>query len=155
VFGRPALSSEVASYNIDVTPDGTGLPPGGGTVKAGAVLYAAQCAMCHGMTGVEGPRDRLVGGQGSLATARPVKTVGSYWQYAPTLYDYIHRAMPFGSPGSLQPDEVYSLVAFLLSKNGVIDEQTYVGRETLPLIQMPNRDGFAVAPEYRHVRHGR
>lgn len=151
-FGRAATPAEIAAFNIDVKPDGSGLPAGSGTAAVGGRLYATQCAACHGNTGIEGPRDRLVGGRGSLATAMPLKTVGSYWQYAPTLYDYINRAMPFTAPGTLRPDEVYSLVAFLLQRNGVISEAEIMDRTSLPLVQMPNRNGFAVEPEFQNLK---
>lgn len=150
--GRAASPGEIAAFDIDVRPDGRGLPPGSGTAAAGAAIYAQQCSGCHGATGVEGPRDRLVGGRGSLATALPVKTVGSYWPYAPTLYDYIARAMPFSAPGTLQPDEVYALVAFLLHRNGVIAENEVMDRQTLPQVAMANRNGFVVEPEFSNVR---
>ena len=151
-FGRTATASEVVALDIDVKPDGSGLPAGSGTAAAGRLIYDSQCAVCHGATGVEGPRDRLVGGRGSLATDKPLKTVGSYWQYAPTVYDYIRRAMPFTAPGTLTPDQVYSLVAYLLSRNGIIDETASLDRNTLPLVKMPNRDGFVVVPAFRQVR---
>ena len=151
-FGRAATASEVAAVNIDVMPNGAGLPAGSGTVTQGQTIYASQCAACHGATGVEGPRDRLVGGQGTLATAKPVKTIGSYWQYAPTLYDYIGRAMPFTAPGTLKPDEVYSLVAYLLNRNGVIAAAQVMDAKTLPLVKMPNRDGFIVEPAFVNVK---
>ena len=152
VFGRAATPSEVTAVNIDVMPNGAGLPAGSGTVTRGQAIYASQCASCHGATGIEGPRDRLVGGQGTLATSKPIKTIGSYWQYAPTIYDYIGRAMPFTAPGNLKPDEVYSLVAFLLNRNGVIDAGQIIDARTLPLVKMPNRDGFIDEPAFRNVR---
>ncbi len=151
-FGRAATASEVAAVNIDVMPNGAGLPAGSGTVEQGQAIYASKCAACHGATGVEGPRDRLVGGQGTLATAKPVKTIGSYWQYAPTVYDYIGRAMPFTAPGTLTPDEVYGVVAYLLNRNGVIAADQVMDAKTLPLVKMPNRDGFVVEPAFRNVK---
>ena len=151
-FGRAATASEVAAVNIDVMPNGAGLPAGSGTVKSGQAIYESKCAACHGATGVEGPRDRLVGGQGSLATVKPIKTIGSYWQYAPTIYDYIGRAMPFTAPGTLTPDEVYGLVAYLLNRNGVIAADQVMNAATLPLVKMPNRDGFVVEPAFRNVK---
>jgi cytochrome c len=150
-FGRPAPASLIAAWDIDVRPDGRGLPEGSGTPDKGRDLYASQCAACHGKTGVEGPRDKLVGGIGTLATSKPVKTIGSYWPYAPTLFDYINRAMPFTAPGTLQPDEVYSLVAFLLSENGVIPAGAVIDKNTLPAVKMPNRDGFVQLPQFRQV----
>ena len=151
-FGRAATASEVAAVNIDVMPNGAGLPAGSGTVQQGQAVYESKCAACHGATGVEGPRDRLVGGQGTLTTAKPIKTIGSYWQYAPTLYDYVGRAMPFTAPGSLKPDEVYGIVAYLLNRNGVIDAAQVMDAKTLPLVKMPNRDGFVVEPAFRNVK---
>jgi mono/diheme cytochrome c family protein len=118
------------------------LPPGSGTAEKGKAVYAAQCARCHGATGREGPEDVLVGGIGSLGTARPLKTVGSYWPYATTLWDYINRAMPFDRPGVMSADEVYAVVAFVLQLNGVISTTDVVDATTLPKIRMPNRDGF-------------
>lgn len=141
-FGRPATEQEIKTWDRDASPDGAGLPQGRGTVKQGAQVYAATCAMCHGPTGIEGPMPRLVGGQGTLATEMPVKTVGSYWPYATTLYDYIHRAMPFTAPQSLTPDEVYSLVAWLLYRNGIVAEDAVMDARTLPSVRMPNRNGF-------------
>jgi S-disulfanyl-L-cysteine oxidoreductase SoxD len=144
--GRPAAQEDIRAWNIDVSPTGDGLPPGQGTVKEGDRIFAAKCAACHGPTGVEGPKDRLVGGMNSLNSPKPVRTVGSYWPYATTLYDYIHRAMPFNAPQSLAPDEVYSLVAWLLHQNGIIPEDVVVDARSLPGIQMPNRDGFVPDP---------
>jgi cytochrome c len=141
-LGRPATEAEVGAWNIDVPPSGEGLPPGRGTVQNGRQVFAQKCAMCHGRTGVEGPMDRLVGGHGTLKTDRPIKTVGSYWPYATTLFDYIRRAMPFTAPQSLTPDEVYSLVAWLLYQNGIVAEDAVMDARTLPAVRMPNRNGF-------------
>ncbi len=145
-FGRPAADAEINAWNIDVAPDGTGLPPGQGTVQQGAVVYAKQCASCHGVTGVEGPQQRLLGGQGSLASDKPVKTIGSFWPYATTLYDYIYRAMPLTAPQSLTADEVYALVAWLLHENGIVLADAVMDATTLPAVRMPNRDGFVQDP---------
>jgi cytochrome c len=144
--GRPATEEEIRAWDIDVAPTGEGLPPGQGTVKQGALLYAAKCAACHGPTGTEGPKDRLVGGRDTLTTPKPIRTVGSYWPYATTLYDYIHRAMPFNEPQSLTSDEVYALVAWLLHQNGIIPDDQVIDARTLPLVQMPNRNGFIPDP---------
>jgi S-disulfanyl-L-cysteine oxidoreductase SoxD len=141
-FGRPATEAEIQAWNIDVSPTGEGLPPGKGAVRDGAKVFAQKCAACHGPSGVEGPADRLIGGQGSLKTPHPVKTVGSYWPYATTLYDYIYRAMPYSAPQSLTPDEVYSVVAWILYRNGIISEDAVMDAKTLPAVHMPNRDGF-------------
>ena len=141
-FGQPATEAEIQAWDIDIAPDGVGLPRGRGTVEQGATLYAVKCAACHGPTGTEGPKDRLVGGQGSLASDNPVKTIGSYWPYATTLYDYIFRAMPFTAPQSLTPNEVYSLVAWLLHQNGIIPSDAVIDAVTLPAVRMPNRERF-------------
>ncbi|MEW6543093.1 MAG: cytochrome c [Nitrospirota bacterium] len=145
-FGRPATEAEIKAWNVEVAPNGEGLPPGRGTVKAGATVFAKKCASCHGATGKEGPMPQLVGGQGTLATDRPVRTVGSYWPYATTLYDYVARAMPYQAPGSLQPDEVYALVAWILFQNGIVTEDTVMDARTLPTVRMPNRHGFVSDP---------
>lgn len=122
------------------------MPHGRGTVQQGAILYAAKCAACHGPTGTEGPNDRLIGGQGSLATEHPIKTIGSYWPYATTLYDYVFRAMPFTAPQSLTSDEVYSLVAWLLHQNGIISKDAVMDAGTLSAVRMPNHEGFISDP---------
>ncbi|WP_447974447.1 c-type cytochrome [Nitrospira sp. Kam-Ns4a] len=145
-LGRPATGAEVRAWDIDIAPTGEGLPPGRGTVHAGARIFAARCAACHGPTGTEGPRDRLVGGQGTLASEAPLKTIGSYWPYATTLFDYIRRAMPYNAPQSLTPDEVYALVAWILHRNGIIPEDAVMDPTTLPAVRMPNRDGFVPDP---------
>lgn len=145
-LGHPASERDMAVWNIDVSPDGQGLPPGQGTVKQGAQLYAMKCAVCHGPTGKEGPNDVLVGGQGSLQTTKPLKTIGSYWPYATTLYDYIRRAMPFTAPQSLKPDEIYALVAWLLHQNQILAEDAILDAHSLPKIEMPNRNGFIPDP---------
>ena len=148
-FGRPATAAEIAAWDIDVRPDGTGLPPGGGTARQGAVVYAVRCAMCHGATGSEArlPYPRLVGRdprQGFPFGRDPslAKTVGNYWPYATTLYDYINRAMPPNTPGSLSPNNVYSLVAYLLWRNEIIPDTMVVNAQTLPRVVMPARDRF-------------
>ncbi len=141
-FGKEATLAEIEAWNIDVSPSGEGLPPGLGTVRQGAEVFAAKCATCHGPNGTEGPRDRLVGGQNTLKRPRPIKTVGSYWPYATTLYDYTYRAMPFDEPGSLEPDEVYSLVAFILHMNELIEEDVVIDKNSLPEVAMPARDRF-------------
>lgn len=145
-LGRAATDQEIQTWNIDVAPTGEGLPPGQGTAKQGAAVFAARCATCHGPTGQEGPMDRLVGGAGTLTSQHPIKTIGSYWPYATTLYDYVHRAMPFPAPQSLSPDEIYSVVAWLLYKNGIIAEDVVVDARSLPGISMPNRRGFIPDP---------
>jgi cytochrome c len=141
-LGQPASPAEIAGWDIDVRADGAGLPPGRGSVDQGRTLYATACAGCHGLAGAGGPMDALVGGRGSLATAKPVRTVGSYWPYATTLFDFIRRAMPFDAPQSLTPDQVYALCAYLLSLNGIVPANTVLDAATLPRVRMPNRDGF-------------
>ncbi|NKB82423.1 MAG: cytochrome c [Nitrospirales bacterium] len=145
-IGQTATQEDIQGWNIDVTPNGDGLPNGQGSVDEGAKVYAAKCAGCHGPTGVEGPYNRLVGGQGSLGTDRPHKTVGSYWPYATTLFDYIFRAMPLTAPQSLSANKVYALVAWILYRNDIIDENMVLDRFTLPTIHMPNRHGFQISP---------
>jgi len=145
-LGRPATDQELQQWDIDVAPTGEGLPLGHGTAKKGAAIFAAHCASCHGPTGKEGPMQRLVGGAGTLGSTNPVKTIGSYWPYATTIYDYVHRAMPFSAPQSLSPEEVYSVVAWLLYQNGIIAEDTILDAQSLPGIIMPNRNGFVRDP---------
>ncbi len=145
-LGRRATDEEIHAWDIDIAPDGRGLPPGHGMVKEGAMVYAEKCAGCHGPTGIEGPNDRLVGGQGTLQTAKPVKTIGSYWPYATTLYDYIRRAMPFDAPQSLTADDIYAVTAWLLHRNGIIGEEAVMDARTLPKVRMPNRQGFLPDP---------
>ncbi|WP_340117881.1 cytochrome c [Pelagibius sp. 7325] len=154
-FGRPATKEEMALWDIDVRPDGTGLPPGGGTVAEGKAIYADNCEGCHGEAGQGGIKDRLVGGQGTLATGHPVKTIGSFWPYATTLYDYIRRAMPYPAPGSLSDDETYALVAYLLNLNGIVPEDARLDQSNLAKIRMPNRDGFVPDPEFRTITNSR
>jgi mono/diheme cytochrome c family protein len=151
-FGKPATKKEIAGWNIDVDPDGTGAPPGSGTVAQGKEIYANKCASCHGKKGQGKPMDRLVGGQGTLASAKPVKTIGSYWPYASTVFDYIRRAMPFNAPGSLSDDEVYSVTAYLLYLNGIVDKDTTLDGTKLAQIKMPNRNGF-IRPDPRPDTH--
>lgn len=145
-LGLPATDEEIRAWDIDVDPNGAGLPPGRGTVGTGARIFAAKCASCHGPTGSEGPNDRLVGGRGTLGTDRPIKTVGSFWPHATTLYDHIYRAMPYTAPQSLTPEEVYSVVAWLLFRNGIVAEDAVMDAKTLPAVRMPNRDGFVPDP---------
>jgi len=142
-LGKPISPEDLASWDISIGPDGAGLPPGSGTVKQGEAVYMAKCQACHGEKGAGTPNDRLVGGQGSLPGEKPaVKTVGSYWPYATTLFDYIRRAMPFNESKSLTNDEVYGVVAYLLNLNGVIPEGETMNAQSLPKVAMPNRDGF-------------
>jgi cytochrome c len=145
-IGRPATAAEIAGWNIDVDRNGTGLPAGSGSVEQGHAVYDAQCASCHGALGEGGIGDQLTGGQGTLATPKPVKTVGSYWPYAPTLFDYIRRAMPLNAPQSLANDDVYALSAYVLHLNGLVPAGTRLDAKTLAAIQMPNRDHFVGDP---------
>lgn len=140
--GTPLTAEAVASIASTILPDGTGLPPGRGDAVTGAAVYAARCQACHGAGGRDGPNDALVGGGGSLAGDAPEKTVGSYWPYATTVFDYVRRAMPYTEPGSLSADEVYAVTAYLLAENGIIDEGTVLDADTLPAVEMPNREGF-------------
>jgi cytochrome c len=154
-FGRTPAPDEIQLWDIDVLPDGTGLPGGGGTVTQGKSVYESNCEACHGLKGVGGPKDRLVGGEGTLASDRPIKTVGSYWPYATTLFDYIRRAMPYTNPGYLSADDTYSVVAYLLFLNGILPEDFKLDRTTLPKVQMPNRDGFIPEPEFSRFTDSR
>jgi cytochrome c len=141
-LGRTATQAEIAGWNIDVRSDGQGLPPGRGSVAQGREIFASTCAACHGDKGQGGPADRLTGGIGSLAQPKPVRTVGSYWPYATTLFDFVRRAMPFNAPDSLNADQVYAVSAYVLSLNGIVPEDTVLDATTLPKIAMPNRNGF-------------
>jgi cytochrome c len=146
-FGRAATTAEINAWDIDVTPDGTGLPAGSGTARAGSAVYARKCAACHGRSGTEGPMDRLAGREPRQGfpfgrDRRFVPTIGNYWPYATTIYDYVNRAMPLNAPGSLEPDEVYGLVAWLLWRNEIISDTTVIDRHSLPRIVMPARSRF-------------
>ena len=145
-LGRTPTPEEIRQWDITVSSDGKGLPPGRGTAKEGAAIYAQRCAQCHGKTGAEdlstGARFPLVGGQGTLTSLHPVRTIGSYWPFATTIFDYIRRAMPLGQGGSLQPDEIYAVTALLLYRNHIIGENDVMDLSSLPKVKMPNRDGF-------------
>ena len=144
-LGRVATPDEIASWDVSIGPDGAGLPPGRGTPKQGETVYAEKCVACHGEKGAGKPNDQLVGGRGSLSGDQaPVKTVGSFWPFATTLFDYIRRAMPLNAPKSLSNDEVYAVSAYILRLNGIIGEADAMDAQTLPQVQMPNRDGFIV-----------
>jgi S-disulfanyl-L-cysteine oxidoreductase SoxD len=144
--GRPPTAEEIQAWALTIPPDGQGLPPGRGTPALGQVAYAERCASCHGEKGEDPKYSRLVGGQGSLATDKPIQTLGSFWQYATTLWSYIRRTQPFDEPGSLTPDQVYAVTAYLLHLNGIIGEQDVMDAKTLLLVKMPNRDGFVPDP---------
>jgi len=142
-LGRIAAPEEIASWDISIGPDGAGLPPGSGTPKQGEAVYTEKCLVCHGEKGAGKPNDVLAGGRGTLAGDQPpVKTVGSFWPYATTLFDYVRRAMPLNESKSLTNDEVYAVIAYLLQLNGIIGENETINAQTLPRVQMPNRDGF-------------
>jgi S-disulfanyl-L-cysteine oxidoreductase SoxD len=144
--GRPATAEEIRELSGAIAPDGSGLPEGSGTVAAGRDVFAAQCARCHGPQAQGDIGPALVGGQGTLATSRPIKTVGSFWPYATTLWDYINRAMPFDKPGLLKPQEVYAVAAYILNLNGIIRDTDVMDAKSLPKVKMPNSDGFIADP---------
>ncbi len=141
-LGRVATPEDIARGDLIVAPDGANLPPGSGSVSQGLAVYTEKCAACHGEAGQGGPQDRLTGAIGTIATAEPVKTVASYWPYATTVFDYIRRAMPANAPQSLRDEEVYAVTAYLLSIDGIVSEDTVLDAQTLPHIEMPNREGF-------------
>ena len=143
-LGHEATPAQIAGWDISIGPDGAGLPPGSGTAARGAVVYEQKCQACHGAKGGGQPNDRLVGGQGTLASKAPVRTVGSYWPYATTVFDYVRRAMPYTQPQSLSNDDVYAVTAYLLNLNGIIGENDEMNARTLPEVKMPNHDGFIV-----------
>jgi cytochrome c len=144
--GRTPTQDEIRALGIAVAPDGKGLPEGSGTADEGRNLFAARCAKCHGEKGDGDVGPALVGGIGSLATAKPRKTVGSFWPYATSVWDYVNRAMPFNQPGALTHSQVYSAVAYILFLNGIVGEHETLNAKTLPKIRMPNRDGFVPDP---------
>ena len=140
-LGKPVTENQVKAWNIDVGPSGAGLPPGSGTAASGEALYQQKCASCHGDKGQGGIANRLVGG-GNLNTDKPVKTVGSFWPYATTIFDYVKRAMPHQAPQSLTDDQVYALTAYILYMNKIVLKDEVMNAKSLPLVKMPNRDGF-------------
>jgi S-disulfanyl-L-cysteine oxidoreductase SoxD len=144
--GRPPTAEEVKAWDLTIPPEGQGLPPGSGTAALGKAIYEERCASCHGEKGEDPKYGRLVGGHGTLATPQPVRSIGSFWQYATTLWSYIRRSQPFDEPGSLTPDQVYAVTAYLLHLNGIIGEQDVMDAQALPLVKMPNRDGFVPDP---------
>src|SRR6266850_808145 len=143
-LGREATPAQIAGWDISVGPDGVGLPPGKGTPAMGATVYEQKCQACHGAKGAGQPNDRLVGGQGTLASKTPVRTVGSYWPYATTVFDYVRRSMPFIQPQTLSNDEVYAVTAYLLHLNGIIGEHDEMNAQTLAKVNMPNQPNFIV-----------
>jgi len=154
-FGQPATEQDIAAIAIAIPTDGKGLPPGRGDSARGKQVYETACAACHGadLMGVanipnmpNGASLRLIGGRGTLTSPKAVATVESYWPYATTLFDYIRRAMPFTAPGSLSADEIYAVCAYILSEAKIIDKATVLDAQTLPRVEMPNRNGFIPDP---------
>lgn len=143
-YGAPATPAQIAGWDIDARgDDGKGLPPGKGDVARGTEVYADQCAACHGTFGEgEGRFPKLVGGNGSLTSDRPEPTVGSYWPFAVTLFDYINRAMPMPTPHTLLAEDVYALTAYILNLNDIVPENFVADRDSLPKVKMPNHDNF-------------
>lgn len=145
-IGRTPSAEEIRAWDIAVSPEGKELPPGRGTAQEDAAIFAQKCVVCHGQDLQGSPLGTaLVGGKGTLATTHPMKTVGSYWAFATTVWDYIHRAMPRYQEGTLSADEVYALTAFILYKNDIIKEGDVMDAKSLPKVQMPNRNGFIPA----------
>lgn len=144
-LGRAALPEEIAAWNLDVSPDGTGLPAGTGNALDGEMLFEENCAVCHGSfaEGV-GNWPKLAGGDGTLADEDPLKTVGSYWPYTSTVWDYVHRSMPFGNAQTLSADDTYAIVAYILYSNDIIEDDFELNQDTLPEVVLPNADGFIV-----------
>jgi S-disulfanyl-L-cysteine oxidoreductase SoxD len=148
-FGQQIAPADLAPWDIEILPSGAGLPPGSGTVAQGEAVFTAKCQACHGAKGAGQPNDRLVGGQGTIAAGQtPVKTIGSYWPYATTLFDYVRRAMPWTNPKSLTNDEVYAVSAYLLNLNGIIGENDVMNAQTLAKVSMPNKNGFVPFPRW-------
>ncbi len=142
MLGEPVDADTLARVDFTILPNGDGLPAGSGTAIRGAAVYQQHCIACHGEEASGGVNDALVGGHGSLATDSPKKTVGSYWPYATTVFDYIRRAMPLQEPGRLSSDEIYAVTAYILHLNGIVEQDAELDAESLPLVKMPNRDGF-------------
>jgi cytochrome c len=141
-LGTPVGAAEIARWDISIPPSGAGLPAGSGTARQGQQVYEQKCMACHGAKGAGKPADPLAGGTGSLASKAPMRTVGSYWPYATTLFDYVRRAMPITNPLSLTNDEVYAVTAYVLALNGIVGEDAVMNAQSLPQVRMPNRDGF-------------
>lgn len=144
--GRAPTEQEIRALGVMVAPDGRGLPEGAGTAMEGREIFASRCAKCHGEKAEGDVGPALVGGQGTLATPKPRKTVGSFWPHATSVWDYVNRAMPFNQPGLLNHHEVYAVVAYILHLNGIVGEQAVMNSKTLPRVRMPNRDGFVSDP---------
>ncbi len=141
-LGEPASLAEIEAWNIGVFPNGVGLPPGGGNALEGEKVYTRYCQSCHGSEGIGATAEELAGGGNGLIHAYPDKTIGTYWPYATTVFDFTRRAMPLNAPGSLADNDVYAVTAYLLYINGIIDQMTEMNAQTLPEVKMPNRDGF-------------
>lgn len=144
-FGKKATEGDIAKRFFSVFPDGEFLPEGQGTAVEGAMLFEEQCELCHGTPEERGMNDVLFGGHGTIGTDKALATVGSYWPYAPTVFNYVRRAMPYTAPMSLTNSEYYSLTAYLLHKNGIIGEKDVMNKDTLHKVEMPNKDGFVMA----------
>ena len=142
-LGEELSREQVEAIDFTIMPDGDGLPDGSGNAIAGRIVYNNNCLACHGEDGTNGVNDVLAGGHGSLTGARPQKTVGSFWPYATTVFDYIRRAMPFQTPGRLSNDEIYAVTAYLLFVNDIVDEDAMLDAESLPQVRMPNSENFA------------
>jgi cytochrome c len=145
-LGSAPDAALLRAWDIDAVPSGAGLPAGAGRIEDGERIYAQKCAACHGRSGEGGPMDKLVGGQGTLSSERPVKTVGSFWPYATTLFDFVRRAMPFNAPQTLSNDEVYAVTGYLLHLNGIVPADAVMDARTLPAVRMPNASGFVGDP---------
>jgi cytochrome c len=143
-FGSEADAARVAMWDVDVRPDGTGLPAGSGTVDQGRQVFETYCLECHGATGIDGPNDRLVGGPAWVDEVPAVRTIGNYWQYSTTLYDFIRRGMPQMTPGLLSADQTYAVIAYLLYLNQIVPEDAVMDTETRPAVVMPARDKFVL-----------
>lgn len=141
-LGKPITAEEAAKWDLNVFPDGKGLPEGRGTAVEGKIIYDAKCASCHGEDGRGATAEELAGGTNALNSKTPDKTIGLYWPYATTLFDFTRRSMPMNAPGSLSNDELYAVTAYLLFANGIIGEREEVNGKTLPEVKMPNREGF-------------
>ena len=142
-IGHAATPAEIAGWDIDVRPDGAGAPPGHGSVKEGEKVYLDKCAACHGEFGESAGRwPQLAQGKGTLASHDPVKTVGSYFPYLSSVFDYVRRAMPFGDAQSLSNDELYAVMAYVLNLNDIVDDKFVLSKETWTQVKMPNQAGF-------------
>ncbi|HLK70218.1 MAG TPA: cytochrome c [Bryobacteraceae bacterium] len=144
--GRAPTPEELRNWDVSISPTGAGLPSGSGTAAAGREIYTNRCSKCHGANGEGRDSVPLAGGKGTLKNPKPLRTVGSYWPYATTIWDYVNRAMPFNNPGLLSHDQVYSVTAYILFLNGIVAENDVMDARTLPKVRMPNRDGFVRDP---------